>query len=146
MRKTFDFNLHQKKRDDFYKIWCAWKGLNTRCKNPRDKRYEHYGGRGIKVLWLSFDEFYRDMKSTYRRGLQIDRINNNGNYCKENCRWATVKRQQNNKRNVHIVTHRGRSMSLTAWANVLGVSGRTIRARYANLGWRGLKLLQPVTK
>lgn len=129
-----------------YKLYCTWRGMNTRCKNPNDKRWKHYGGRGIKVLWLSFREFYNDMRSSYQPGLQIDRIDSNGNYCKDNCRWVTAEQQQNNKRNVHIVSYRGRSLSLTAWGRILGISGRTLRARYSVLGWRGIKLLQPVTR
>lgn len=88
-------------------IWHAWHTLRQRCNNPNDKDYKHYGGRGIAVCkeWNeSFEAFYRDMGPTYKEGLQIDRINNNGNYEPNNCHWTTVKENINNRRNTVFVT------------------------------------------
>ncbi len=81
-----------------YRTWSRMKG---RCNNPNNNRYKHYGGRGIKVCveWeCSFLQFYKDMGSKPSDDLSIDRINNDGNYEPNNCRWATIGEQNSNKR------------------------------------------------
>jgi len=80
--------------------------MKQRCNNPNATGYKNYGGRGIKVLWKSFQEFKNDMYESYVEhackygdyNTTIDRINNDGHYCKENCRWATMKEQRANSR------------------------------------------------
>jgi len=78
----------------------SWVGMKQRCLNPNAANYYCYGGRGIKICkrWLLFKNFWNDMKSTWRPGLSLDRINNDGDYTPENCRWATRSEQQQNKR------------------------------------------------
>lgn len=75
-----------------------------RCNNPNDRAYDRYWGRWIKCEWGNVEEFVRDMWEWYKKGLSIDRIDVNWNYCKENCRWATQEEQQNNRRdNIYVV-------------------------------------------
>ena len=76
----------------------TWRAMFQRCTNPKDKRFKNYGGRGITVCdrWKKFVNFYEDMGDR-PKGLTIDRVNNNGNYEKSNCRWATLIEQANNK-------------------------------------------------
>lgn len=72
--------------------------LKERCNNPKNRDYRLYGQRGIKCLWNNFDDFWNDMKDGYSKELTIDRQNNNGNYCKDNCRWIKKTEQQKNRR------------------------------------------------
>jgi len=89
---------HGMRRHPLYWIWTSMK---SRCLNKNNPKYSIYGGRGIKICprWLKFEGFNEDMNEGYKKGLSIDRINTNGDYKKKNCRWATQKEQQNNRRN-----------------------------------------------
>lgn len=81
-------------------IYRVWADMKNRCYNENLEYYSDYGGRGISVCdsWFySFIEFYNDMGAEYRDGLLIDRIDVNGNYCKENCRWLSVSKSNTNK-------------------------------------------------
>lgn len=93
---------HGLSKTRFYKIWSE---MLRRCFNQNAANYSMYGGRGIKVCdeWKSFEGFYKDMYSGYKKGLSIDRIDVNGNYCKENCRWLDAKGQARNRRNTIFV-------------------------------------------
>lgn len=89
---------HGMSKSSPYNVWC---GIVSRCTSINDDRWEDYGGRGITVCseWReSFDNFWNDVKDTYQEGLTFDRIDVNGNYNKENCRWTTVSVQNHNKR------------------------------------------------
>lgn len=82
------------------RLITIWYNILQRCNNPNYPEYYLYGGRGIKCLWKSFEEFKNDMEPTYQSHLSIDRWpDKNGHYCKSNCRWATAKQQANNRRN-----------------------------------------------
>ena len=79
----------------------AWRNMLDRCNNPKNKHWKDYGGRGIKVCkeWMTFANFWNDMKWTYDDYLTLERRDNNYHYCKINCRWATQEEQAANKRN-----------------------------------------------
>lgn len=78
--------------------WNSYQDAKNRCTNPRHHAWKDYGGRGIKFLFTSFEQFYAEM-GTRPAGLQLDRTNNSGNYEPGNVRWATPEEQNNNKRN-----------------------------------------------
>jgi hypothetical protein len=79
--------------------WDAYVHAQQRCNNPKDKSYENYGGRGIKFLFTSFEQFFLELGSR-PKNKTLDRKNNEGNYAQGNVRWATWLQQQNNKRSL----------------------------------------------
>ena len=103
------------------RVYRIFHNMKSRCYLPSFSRYEYYGGRGIKICneWLnSFDSFYNwAMASGYRNDLDIDRIDNNGNYEPNNCRWVTAKIQNNNTRKNHYYTYKGETKSVSQWAD-----------------------------
>lgn len=101
----------------------------SRCNNKNNKDFHHYGGRGIKCEWEKFIDFYNDMIVGFKQGLEIDRIDNNGNYCKENCRWATRKEQTNNTRRTTFVNYKDKKYSLHELADLSGIKPECLRGR-----------------
>lgn len=118
---TKKFRTHGMAKTTEYKSWA---NMKNRCLNKNLDCYKYYGGRGIKVCdeWKnSFETFYKDMGDK-PKGTNIDRIDNNGNYCKENCRWATRKEQMRNTRRNKMITYRKETMSLAEWAERLSIN------------------------
>ncbi len=117
------------------RTYSIWRGMLNRCNNPNATGYHLYGGRGIAVceLWSKFENFYADMGEA-PRGLTIDRINSDENYEPGNCRWATMKEQENNRRNNVKITYCGETRSVGDWASILGVDRGPIYRRLAR-GW-----------
>lgn len=119
-----------------YRAWCKMK---ERCLNPNTKEYIFYGGRGIKICdrWLnSFENFLSDVGKRPSPKHSLDRFpNNNGDYEPLNFRWATKKEQSNNRRSNIILTHNGKTNTLSGWANELNIKPSVLRIRLSVLKW-----------
>lgn len=107
-----------------------WFGMRQRCCNPKMRFYPYYGGRGITIgaEWPDFASFYRDMGDP-PPGMTIERIANDGPYAPWNCRWATRREQQNNRRICRMLTVGGRTMNIGQWSRETGVHRNTITQR-----------------
>ncbi len=113
------------------RTYKSWVHMKDRCLNPRNKSYKDYGGRGISICgrWLNnFPAFMEDMGEK-PAGLMLERKNNNGNYEPSNCRWATRKEQNSNKRVSLLIKYRGETKTATQWERDLGLPKNRIVAR-----------------
>lgn len=130
------------------KLHYVWIEMRQRCSNPEHRRFSLYGARGIKVCneWQLFEVFYKWAKSSgYQEGLSLDRIDNDGNYEPNNCRWATQIQQVNNTRVTKMVTYRGRTQSLSDWSRELNLNYYTLRSRL-RIGWSVQKIFETPMK
>ena len=125
---------HRKNRKTS-QIYTSWKSMNQRCFDFNNPAYSSYGGRGITVCrrWKKFENFLEDMGKR-PPGTSLDRINNNRNYYKSNCRWATPKQQGRNKRNNRLITFIGKTKCLSAWAEKYNIPRITLTMRLKR-GW-----------
>ncbi len=116
-------------------IHHRWRTILDRCGNPNATQYEDYGGRGIYVCeeWHNFANFFADMGHPPHGGT-IERRDNDGPYCKENCYWATRREQARNKRTNKNFTFEGKTQTLTDWAIEKGISPRTLFNRIYRAG------------
>lgn len=130
-----------------HNLYPIWNQIIQRCTNVNDKYYSDYGGRGIKVCerWRKFENFLEDMGER-PPGCQIDRINNNKGYYKENCHWTTSKQNNRNRRDNHLETYNSKTQCLAAWEEETGIRQSIIRHRLKT-GWSIEKALTtPVRK
>ena len=128
IRKT----KHKKSNTKLYKIWH---NMKLRCYNVKNLNYKNYGGRNITICneWQKFENFYNwSITNGYNDNLSIDRINVNGNYEPNNCRWITIKEQQNNRRNNHLLTFNGKTQTVAQWSKELNISNLRMRLKR---GW-----------
>jgi hypothetical protein len=114
----------------------SWQQAKSRCFNPKNPRWDRYGGRGITMCerWRnSFPSFYKDM-GIRRAGTSLERMDNNGHYEPGNCVWATYKQQSNNMHVNVFIEHRGQRLTIAQWEGRTGIDRGTIRARKRR-GW-----------
>jgi hypothetical protein len=116
----------------------TWYRMKKRCYDPKNNRFHLYGARGITVCdrWKdSFENFLLDMGERPSVDFSIDRIDVNGNYEPKNCRWATQKEQQRNRRDNRIISCHGKQQCRSAWAEEVGIDDERIRRRIERQGW-----------
>lgn len=121
------------------KIRHVYYNMIRRCYDSARREYPHYGGRGIKVCdeWKNdCCVFYRWARDNgYKEGLQLDRTDNNGNYCPENCRWVTPKENSNNRRKTRKITYKGKIKALSEWADELNIPYNVLADRIYKYKW-----------
>lgn len=131
-------NRNYKHGNGHSRLYHIWDKMRQRCYNPKDPKYSRYGARGITVCpeWSNFQVFYEwAITNGYADNLTIDRRDNDGNYCPQNCHWATAKEQANNKSNNKMITYCGKTQTLAQWADELQIPYLKLRNRLYNLNW-----------
>lgn len=131
---------HGKSKTKIYRVWAS---MVERCENPASQDYKNYGGRGITVCceWRrSFEAFYMDMGDSPFNGASLDRIDVNGHYNKDNCRWATPSKQAKNRRGAMYLTYKGETLHVSEWAEKTGVSLSALKTRKLR-GWSDVDAL-----
>ena len=125
---------HHMYNTNLYHVYSA---MIQRCYNHNCPAYRNYGARGISVCqaWREDARAFLDWaRAGYRQGLTLDRIDNDGNYCPENCRWVTHQVQQTNKRTSRLVESKGETHCVSEWARLLGVHVNTLDYRLKHWG------------
>lgn len=121
------------------KICKVWRQMHDRCENVKNRAFQNYGGRGIKVCteWSGKNGFENfrlwAISHGYKEGLTIDRIDVNGDYCPENCRWTTYKEQNNNQRDNHRLFYNNELHTIAEWSEITGLSHALILSRINKL-------------
>jgi hypothetical protein len=126
------------------KIYTVYHNMMERCENPKRPQYDDYGGRGIKVCerWKDFETFLLDMGEPLSGDLTIERINNNGNYEPNNCKWATRKEQNNNRRDTKYLEFYGLRKNISQFSEITKIPLSALRDRI----YRGWPLSKAFTK
>lgn len=123
-------------------IYQAWINMKQRCINKNNPQYKNYGGRGIKVCeaWLKFENFFEDM-GKQPEGMSLDRIDNDGDYCKENCRWITQGEQMRNTRRNITITIDNVTKCLKEWCKIYKIRYGKVLYRIHH-GWTPREALE----
>lgn len=118
------------------RLYWVWADMRQRCSNPKHKAYANYGGRGIRVCdrWREFGAFLSDMAPRPQGGM-LDRIDNDKGYLPSNCRWATRKQQNSNRRNCIYVKDGAEQVTLKEYCRRHGLKYRPIVKRIQDRGW-----------
>lgn len=117
-------------------IYWIWNQMIERCTRKTHKSYHRYGARGIYVCerWQKFENFFADMGER-PKGRTLDRIDNDGPYSPENCRWRTPREQAINSRHAHKITFNGETLALCEWAERVGIPAKALSVRITQYGW-----------
>lgn len=120
-------------------LYSRWCDMKRRCYNKQNKRYSNYGGRGIKVCdeWKNnFESFYIwAVNNGFQQNLSLDRIDVNGDYEPNNCRWSNAYTQMNNTSRNHYLTVNGETKTISEWGREKGINPDVIKDRLTRLHW-----------
>ena len=137
LRRDRASETHRVHGESSSRLHYIWSSMLQRCNNPHVEKYPRYGGRGISVCpqWKDFSIFREwAISSGYTDALSLDRINVNGNYAPDNCRWVTLADQHRNKSSNRMLSLNGQTKCLVEWAELLKISRQTLQSRLAS-GW-----------
>lgn len=127
------------------RLYSIWHGIKNRCYNSNVKAYKNYGGRGIEMCdeWKDNYECFREwaLENGYKDDLTIDRIDNDGNYCPENCKWSTRHEQCNNMRSNVLITYNGETHTATEWSKITGIKS-SVLTRRKKRGWTDIECIE----
>lgn len=141
-----NFKIHGFSKERLHSIW---KGIRARCNNESCSKFHRYGGRGITYCkeWEDYTVFREwALNNGYQDNLTIDRIDVNGNYEPNNCRWITIQEQERNKTNTVYMTYKGQTKPLVEWAEIYNINRTTLRHRFIDYKWDAEKCLGKPTK
>jgi len=141
-------NHGHSKRGNHTSEYMCWQNMLRRCYTKTNPEYKRYGARGIIVCdeWKnSFEAFLNDVGEKPSKEYSLDRIDVNGNYCKENCRWATILEQSNNTRRNVYITYQNETLTIPQWARKFNLDKNTLKTRLRE-GWSIDKLFEPIKK
>lgn len=132
------------------KLYSIWVNMRNRCSNQENKSFAYYGGRGISVCdeWNEFLNFEKwAIQNGFEENLTLDRVDVNGNYDPENCRWISRKEQMRNTRSNHLLTYNGETKTMAEWAEITGIPYSTLKQRINKYNYSVEKALtKPVKK
>lgn len=150
--REVDKKIHTKHGKSDSRLYPIWSSMKDRCYNSKHRSFKHYGSRGITVCdeWLhDFNSFYEwAMASGYdenapRGQYTLDRIDNDKGYSPDNCRWVTIKEQQNNRRSSRMITFNSETHTMYEWAKILGMPYKTLNNR---INWRRWSIEKALTQ
>jgi hypothetical protein len=134
------------KRNSGHKLYDRLSSMKQRCYNPKNEAYKYYGGRGVRVCdeWLNDSQLFVDwaLANGWQEGLEIDRIDNDGDYSPNNCQWVTDKINSRNRSNARLATIEGITLSIPEWADKAGLTYSTVAQR-VKAGWSGADIIAP---
>lgn len=119
-------------------LYARWAAMKSRCSSKNKRTYKDYAGRGITVCeeWLAFEPFVKwALSNGYKKGLTLERINNDLGYSPANCKWITLGEQANNRRSSRLFTYNGKTMTLVQWCKEFDVDYRLAHNRINKLTW-----------
>jgi len=125
--------------------WNTWMEIKRRCFNAKCKSYKYYGGKGIKVCdeWVNnYEQFFKDMGKKPFNNYSIDRIDSDKNYSPDNCRWADISTQSNNRGSNRLLTYKNKTLTMAQWAKKIGINYDTLRSRLDRSKWPLNKALE----
>jgi len=126
------------------RLYSIWQGMLARCDKKYATHYDRYGGMGIKVCqeWYDYSVFKKwALENGYADDLSIDRIDGNGNYCPENCRWVTKQYQQSNLKSNIIIEYEGKRLTIIELSKIIKIEPSLIRNRHYK-GWSAERIIK----